>query len=305
MTEVETQPASPERETPKERLALLGYRAVGSLARALPERTGRTVFARVGTVAYHTMPRLRRTVAANQGQVLGRPPEDPLVLGSTREAFRSYARYWADTFHLADLGDEEILSRVECDTLGRLERVLERGRGAIVALPHMGNWDAAGRWMAAAGHPVVSVAEELRPRRLFELFLEHRRALSIDIIGLSGSGVGRQLAGVLARNQVVALVADRDLAGRGIEVEMFGKTRRIPAGPALLSITTGAPLHVTPVYTTPRGWRILIGEPLSVVATGDRRGDAMDLARKVAQEFERAISAAPSDWHLFQPGWPP
>jgi len=251
------------------------------------------------------MPRLRRTVAANQAQVLGRAPEDPLVLAATREAFRSYGMYWADTFHLADQSDAEIRSRVECDTLHRLERVLELGRGAIVALPHMGNWDAAGRWMAASGHPVVSVAEELRPPRLFELFLEHRRALGIDIIGLSGAGVGRQLASALAQNRVVALVADRDLTGRGIEVEMFGKTRRIPAGPALLSITTGAPLHVTPVYTTPRGWRILIGEPLSVETTGDRRADAAILGRMVAREFEQAISASPSDWHLFQPGWPP
>jgi KDO2-lipid IV(A) lauroyltransferase len=284
---------------------VLGYEVLERLGRALPERTGRAIFRRLGGVAFRLTPKTRGIVAANQAQVLGRPIDDPLVQASTRAAFELYARYWVDTFHLTALSDAEVLARVRCDTLDRVGRALEAGRGAIVALPHMGNWDAAGRWMAAAGYPVLAVAEELHPHRLFELFLKHRRALGIDVVGLSGAGVGRQLAAALSANRVVALVADRDLSGRGVEVEMFGRARRLPAGPALLSITTGAPLLVTPVYTTRDGWRVQIGEPMSVEPSGDRRRDVKTLSKKMAAEFEEAVAAAPADWHLFQPGWPP
>jgi KDO2-lipid IV(A) lauroyltransferase len=238
--------------------------------------------------------------------VLGRPADDPLVLASTREAFRLYARYWHETFLVARWDDEEILRRFRVEGMDRLDGAIERGGGAILVLPHMGNWDAAGRYMAAAGRPVVSVVEQLRPRRLFELFLEHRRELRMDIAGSSGDGrVGRRLPAELASNRVVALVADRDLSGRGVEVDFFGRARRLPAGPALLALGTGAPLIVAAVYTTHGGWRCVLGPPISAEPTGDRRSDVATLTRRIAQELERAISAAPADWHLFQPGWPP
>ncbi|HZP90321.1 MAG TPA: phosphatidylinositol mannoside acyltransferase, partial [Actinomycetota bacterium] len=106
-------------------------------------------------------------------------------------------------------------------------------------------------------------------------------------------------------NWIVALVADRDLSGRGVPVEMFGAPRRLPAGPALLSLSTGAPLLVCPVYTTPTGWRIEIGERLTAPRTGSTREDVAALTRMMAREFERAIAARPVDWHMFQPAWEP
>jgi len=294
-----------ERGSARDRAVVFAYEALERVGRALPERTGRAIFTGLGRLAFHLTPATRAVVAANQAQVLGRPIDDPLVREATREAYALYARYWVDSFHLPALSDEQVLARVRCETLDRIGRALEGGRGAIVALPHMGNWDAAGRWMAAAGFPVVAVAEELRPRRLFELFLEHRRTLGMEIVALSGQGVGRRLGEALAANRVVALVADRDLSGRGVEVEMFGRKRRLPAGPALLSITTGAPLMVTPVYTTHDGWWIQIGEPLRFEPTGDRRSDVTKLTTMMGARFEEAIAAAPADWHLFQPGWEP
>ncbi len=140
-------------------------------------------------------------------------------------------------------------------------------------------------------------------QRLFDLFVEHRAALGVEAIGLREPGIGRTLAARLAAGSIVALVADRDLTDRGIEVTMFGRPRRLPAGPALLSVTTGAPLLVTPVYQTDGGWRVVMTPPLSIEPSGDRRSDVVALTLRMAAEFERAISAAPTDWHMFQPAW--
>ena len=290
----------------REELPFHAYRMVSWLSRSLPERAGRATFDLGGRAAHALLPGMRASVAANQAQVLGLPPHHPVVLSSTREAFRLYARYWAETFRLPQLSDEETLVRTPVTGYEHVEQALEQGRGVICVLPHLGNWDVGGRYMAARGHSVVSVAEELRPQRLFELFLRHRQALGMEILGLSGDGrVGRRLGRRLGENRVVALVADRDLGGRGMEVEMFGRVRRLPTGPAFLSLTTGAPILVTPSYQTARGWRIVFGAPLSFEATGERRRDVATLTRLMGAEFERAISAAPADWHLFQPGWEP
>jgi len=102
----------------------------------------------------------------------------------------------------------------------------------------------------------------------------------------------------------VALVADRDLGGRGVEVEMFGAVRKLPAGPALLSIRAGSPLLPCLVYTTDDGWSCRISEPFEVERTGKTRRDVTALTTLLARHFERAIAAKPTDWHMFQPGWP-
>ncbi len=304
MTSTMVEPADEERETMKDRAFVLAYQIIERIAKPMPEKTGRAIATRAGRLAYRLSSNVRAVVAANQAQVLGRPVDDPLVIASTREAFELYARYFVDSFHQPVLSDEEILSRVECDTAYRLREGLAGGKGVVCALPHLGNWDAAGRWMRALGIPVLAVAEELKPRRLFELFVEHRLAIGMDTISLSANNLGSRLAAALRQNRLIALVADRDFSGKGVDVEMFGRTRRIPAGPALLSLSTGAPLIVTPTYTTPDGWRIYIGEPLSIEPTGDRRKDVRALTTLMARTFEEAIAQAPSDWHLFQPGWP-
>ncbi|MEX0756140.1 MAG: phosphatidylinositol mannoside acyltransferase [Actinomycetota bacterium] len=294
-----------DRETLAERLTYHGYAAGDRLARALSER-GARVLARVLAATGHAMLRtVRERVSRNQAQVLGLPQDDPLVRASTREAFRLYLRYWVDTFRLRDLSREQVLDRMDATGLEHITETLREGRGAIAVLPHMGNWDAAGAWIAAEGVRVVSVAEELRPRRLFELFKRHREQVGLQIVGLNrNGGVGRKLAGALDQGSLVALVADRDLSGRGVPVEMFGRERTVPAGPALLSLTTEAPVLVCVVSTTPTGWRINIEPPIRCESTGDRRADVTALTRRLAERFEEAIASNPADWHVFQPGWP-
>lgn len=291
-------------ETWKETKAYWGYRGVESLAMSLPEGIGRRAFSAFGRLGYATMDGVRATVAANQAHVLGLPPDDERVRLSTREAFELYARYWYDAFRIRSLSRDELNASTDMVDVHHVDRALEQGKGVICALPHMGNWDVGGAWFAANGYRIAAVAEELKPARLSELFVHHREALGLRIVPLSkNKHVGQQLKQLLSENWLVALVADRDLGGRGIEVEMFGAPRRLPAGPALLSITSGAPLVVTPVSTLPQGWQVRISAPLEFERTGDTRTDVRALTRVLAAEFERAIAAKPPDWHMFQPGW--
>jgi len=303
MTSPEEQQGA-EPETRREALGYWGYRSAEWLAMSLPERAGRRVFETLGRVAYRRLAGVRATVAANQARVLGAEPTDARVAHATREAFELYARFWFDAFRIRAMPVPEFNERVVMIGAENIDRALEAGKGCICALPHMGNWDAAGHWFGANGYRIAAVAEELRPPRLYDLFLRHREELGMRIVGLTREGhVGQQLKQLLSENWMVALVADRDLTGRGIEVEMFGATRRVPAGPALLSLSSGAPLVVCPVYTRDDGWEVRIEEPLEIERTGVMREDVAALSRLMAERFERAIAAKPTDWHMFQPAW--
>ncbi|MFM8944463.1 MAG: phosphatidylinositol mannoside acyltransferase [Actinomycetota bacterium] len=291
-------------DTPAETLAYWAYRTAQWLAVTLPERAGRTLFEGLGRLAYHLSTEAQRNVRANLARILGRPPEDALVRASAIEAFELYARYWFDTFRIAALPSHELDARTEVTGLDHLERAVADGRGCVIVLGHLGNWDAAGSWVARRGFRVVSVNERLRPERLFRLFVRHREDFGVPVFALGDADLTARLSAHLADNGIVALIADRAIGGRGIEVEMFGAPRRIPAGPAKLALDAGAPLLFAAVSTTDRGCRLRIGSPIEAPRTGDARADVRAMTQRLADEMTRAIAARPADWHVLQPGWP-
>lgn len=289
-----------------ERSAFYTYASAEWAATHLPEQVGRTVFRGLGAVAFRTSTVARGVVSANLSQVLGRPADSPIVRAATKEAFDRYARYWHETFRLRVLSDRELRARMNPEGIDLLDADLAAGHGAIVASPHIGNWDAVAGWAARiAGLRVMVVAEALRPQRLLDLFTRHREELGMQVIPLEDGGdVLKKLRHHLEDNGVVALVADRDMTGKGVTVEMFGRERQLPAGPAYLSLVTGAPLHGVSSVSDFGRWRFRIGDALRVEPSGDRRADVEALTHLMAAEFERTIAAWPTDWHMFQPAWP-
>lgn len=293
-----------DRESFKLRLAHLLYASAEWAAMTLPGSMGRRLFGLAGAAAFHLAPRARGVIESNLARVLGVAPGSPIVREAARESFGSYARYWYDMFRIRVIPDEEFLRRVHAQGVEHLEAAAAAGRGGILALPHLGNYDAAGKWVHVSGWKITAVAELLRPPSLFELFVRHREAMGLRIVPLyDTASVGQELARRTTENEFIALVADRDLKGRGVEVEMFGEVRRLPAGPALLSLATGSPLLPCSVYDIEDGWMIVIQRPLEIERTGDMRTDVTALTRALAAEFERAIAAAPTHWHMFQPAW--
>jgi KDO2-lipid IV(A) lauroyltransferase len=174
----------------------------------------------------------------------------------------------------------------------------------ILALPHLGNWDVAGAWLASAGYPVTVVAE---PGPGGDEPVEELRGL--DRLGMRvvalGPDAARRLLGDLHENRVVCLVADRDMSGDGVDVEFFGEPTRLPGGPALLALRTGAPLLPAGCYFgAGRRHSARILEPLPTGREGRLRDDVTRVTQQLAHRFEELIRAAPDQWVLMQPNWP-
>jgi phosphatidylinositol dimannoside acyltransferase len=292
------------RESLSDTFTYLSMRATQWLGMHLPRRIGVTAAESYFRLLYERGGRQRDVVADNLSRVLGHPLASPLVQAATKECFILYGRYWYETFALRTMPPEEVDRRFSIEGLEHADRALEKGRGILMTLPHMGNWDAAGHWLCLKGYRMTAVAEELKPRSVFELFLRHRRALGMGIVPLSTTArAGSKLVQLLGENQIITLVADRDLTGRGVVVDMFGAPRRLPAGPAYLALATDTPLSVCAVFTTPSGWHTKIGPPVEIERTGVMRDDVTALTKVIAAGFERYIASAPVDWHMFQPAW--
>jgi KDO2-lipid IV(A) lauroyltransferase len=119
-----------------------------------------------------------------------------------------------------------------------------------------------------------------------------------------GPDSGALVTRALADNRLVCLLADRDIAGGGIEVEFFGERTTVPGGPALLALRTGAALLPSCVYLAGDGYVGRIGAPVDAVREGRLRDDVERVTRVIVRHMEDAIRERPEQWLLMQPLWP-
>ena len=233
-----------------------------------------------------------RTLHHNLLQATGAPVGNDLV----RAALKSYLRNFYEVLALPGWTDAEIRHRVSAVNEPAV-REAHAGSGAVVALPHSGNWDLAGAWACVTGMPVTTVVEQLPPAE-FAAFLAFREGLGMQVLSHRDPEVLSALADAIDRRRVVCLLADRDLPGTGVPVSWRGQHITMPAGPAILARRTGAALLPAVCQFTERGMTIIIGNK---VPPRPGRDGLVAMMQDVADFFADTIARQPHDWHMMQP----
>lgn len=286
----------------KDTLSYLGLRAGVGLIGLLPPRMVRTLGTGFGGIWARVDRKRRRMAARHASRVLGSGPESDRA---AVDMMKSYGRYFAEALWARARRVDGLLASTEVHGLERILAARDAGTGMIYALPHMGNWEAAAPVAVSEGVPVVAVAEVLPNRRITDWFTEMRAEFGIEIILATGRvEVMRQLEEAIGQNKAVALLSDRDLKGRGVEVEFFGEKTTMPPGPATLALRTGAPLLPVGCYFTDGGYRVVILEPLPIPEEGTRNEKVIAITQSLAYALETLIRKNPRQWHLVQPNWP-
>lgn len=284
----------------KENLSAHLYFAGWRLVRWLPEKTAYNLAYRVADYLVKqngkNVQRLRSNLERTQPSIT-KLNLDLLVI----EAMRSYMRYWVDTFRFPDWSADRVSGTVSVTNEHLLLDAVAAKTGVIVALPHAGNWDHAGAYFCAQGIPLVTVAERLRPEKLFLKFLAYREAMGMEVLPLDGA-VLDTLVQRLRQGALVALVADRDLSRSGVDVEFFNGTARMPPGPALLALKTQAPLITAFVSYTEKGIHIDF-KSVDLPNAGEESEKVRKIVQLTAKHFEQGISQTPQDWHMLQRIW--
>jgi lauroyl/myristoyl acyltransferase len=282
-----------------------GFRMAALAARGLPGFAAQGISPALGFGASFANPERRAMVERHLRRA------DP-TMGEVRLrravqlAFDSYSRYWLESFRLPNLPRRTVDRGMTVEGFEHVEAALAGGNGLILALPHLGGWEWAGRWLADRGHGLTAVVEAIEPPELFDWFKRLRNQLGMNIVGL-GPDAGKEVLAALRRNDIVCLLSDRDIQRNGVEVEFFGEVTTLPPGPATLSLRTGAPILPTAVYFTDRtdGHLGVVRPPLDTTRSGDGlRADVNRVTQDLANELEHLIRRSPYQWHLFQPNWP-
>lgn len=278
----------------------LGWGTVKKLPEPVAVRLGRTI----ADLAWKRRGKGVKRLEANYARVVPDATAERLAELS-RAGMRSYLRYWMESFRLPAWSAERVRTGFDPKDVHHLTDGLAAGRGVILALPHLANWDLAGAWVTTELRtPFTTVAERLKPETLYDRFVAYREGLGMEVLPHSGGSAFGALARRLRDGGLVCLVADRDLSASGVEVDFFGETARMPAGPALLAQQTGALLlPVTLWYDETPVMKGRVHPAIEVPESGNRAEKTSVMTQALADAFATGIADHPEDWHMLQRLW--
>jgi KDO2-lipid IV(A) lauroyltransferase len=270
------------------------------IVRRISDKGAESLFSKIGSWMYAKNGKSVDRLRSNLSRVFPSMESEKLD-DLVRRGVLSYMRYWMETFRSPDWSKERILSTVTVSNEHLLLDPITNKTGVVVSLPHAGNWDHAGSYFCSKGARLVTVAEILKPRALFEKFLAYRQAIGMEVLPLDS----RAFPTLMQRardGKLIALVADRDLSSSGIDVEFFGGIARMPAGPAIVAIRTGIPLVTAFVSYTDTGIHVDLREIL-IPDGADEAARVKVTVQLCADNFADGIKHSPQDWHMMQRIW--
>ena len=291
------------------------------LARKLPDKPlYRAAFA-IGAGLYLLLPERRTRVRDNLQRVVdwlvANDKASPRVARAARDRValermvRAAFGHWVVTYAEAALGP-----RYSGDELGRrcIPADPEASHAALSARPageagpihlamHFGSVDLSALYGSKVGELPVTGPMEFVESPIARAYFERvRNELGVTIVPLSNAA--EALTDVLERGQAVGIVGDRNIVGRGSLVQLFGAPVRLPIGPAILAVQTGAPVYLEALERTGPGAWLGHTIPLRPPPGATRREATRSIMEQEVRAFERVIARAPEQWTtLFFPIW--
>ncbi len=299
------------------RVALL--RVAGAALTRLPTRIAGAGADAAGELWYRLTPGRAALARANLGRVCGRlaalqtgspaarraAGDERLLERLVRAAYRHAARTYVEMLRQPAVS-RELDARLAVENPDAVEAAFAGGPSVFAAM-HFGSLQAITEVMSRMTPTTVTSPMEALGDPELQAFVARRRAASgLRLVSLAAAR--RELRAALGRGEIVGIVADRDVAGGGIAVPLFGCPATLPAGPAMLALERDVPIHVAAVWRR-AGERyagaletILPGE--AAAGREGRRAQVEAVLAAEAAAFERLIAVAPEQWWaVFFPIW--
>lgn len=284
-----------------DQFAYWGYSVGWSTVRRMSDKRAYGMFRRMADQAWRRHGPSVKQYEKNLARVL--PDASAAELREvSRAGFQSYARYWCDAFRMPDWPRERILD-LPVEGLEHIDDALAGGGRLVFVGPHGGNYDHGAAFVAQRYGSLTTVAERLKPEKLFRKFLAFRESLGMEILPFGSGDLVAELTQRVENGRIVGLVGDRDLSRHGIPVTFFGEPTRMPAGAALVARRTGATLLAVNFFYREDGPAARVFDPIPVPVTDDEDADIATITQSIAGRFEIGIGEHPSDWHMLQPLW--
>jgi KDO2-lipid IV(A) lauroyltransferase len=277
------------------------YRIGEALALSMPLKTGYKLAIFLSNLRYFFAFGDRKIVKENLKAIFPQK-SDKEIAGISKKMFNNFAKYLVDFFNFRKLNADYIKDNVKFINLEYIDEALRLGRGVILVTAHLGNWELGGVVLPSRGYSLMSVALPHKSKKVDDFFNKQREEKGLKIYPL-GSAV-KECLRALKKNQIIALVGDRDFTGGSRIVKLFGKPSVIPEGPAVFSLRTNA--VIIPGFMLRNNddtFSLVFEKPLTSGVSKDRDTDIENIMSQYVACFQDYIRNYPDQWYMFRRFW--
>jgi len=219
-----------------------------------------------------------------------------------KKVFENLGKNLAEVIAIAKFNRGNIGKYVSVRGAGRLERLIHERKAAIMLSAHFGNWELLAHYLSIMGVPVNVIARRVRMDGLEAFLARARKKNRVNVIYRDAPA--REIVDILKNNEVVGIMPDQDMDSvSGVFVDFFGKSAWTPSGPAVLNLLTGAQIIPCFMARMASGHEVMIGEPIELAKTGDKRKDILENTQRCAKVIEDCIRKYPEQWVWFHDRW--
>lgn len=192
--------------------------------------------------------------------------------------------------------------------LGRLEErhhmdaALAKGRGAIIVIGHLGNWELGGLLLPAAGHPLNSIARPIENPWLDRYWNGLRKLTGQKVVSRESAVL--EMVRVFKRNEILVILADLDARDSGVFLPFLGQPASTTRSPAVFAMRYGAPIVPMEIWRGDDGvHHYRYSEPIAVGAYGSNDEGVADIMTKVNARLGEFIRRHPTQWMWLHGRW--
>jgi KDO2-lipid IV(A) lauroyltransferase len=286
-------------------LPYLTVRSLKSAVLRMSEDEALAFGARMGILAYHTVKSRRRIAERNVSRAMpwiSRYHPSVTIHSIVRGSFINLGKNLIEFLRIPLLTSRNIHDKIRVEGMERLSRSLDKGKGVILFIPHMGNWELLAPFYGATLHRKAVVVFPMKDPQLNELVDSHRTIFGVEIIPKRGAA--KHVLRKLRENYVIGLLADQNAGREGVFVEFFGELASCARGPVTFALKTGAALHLSADIRQPDDTHILlISEPIEIEISGDMEEDVQVNTRRLMAMLEDLICRYPDQWLWIHNRW--
>lgn len=300
-------------------MAVTGWKRVRRAARAaviinvvrvlmrLRLDAGLAIGGALGRVAWFLSPRLRREMRASLAAAF--PEKD----AAEREAI---AR--ASLVHLGWVAGEIVTMRswasrmdeyieAPAETIATLERAVARGKGIILVLGHIGNWELTFR-LSRYVQPNAVIAKRSWHASIDALAADARAENRVATFWRDDPATSRSMLRLLKQAGTLGILIDQDIRNvQSVFVPFFGRPAATPRAAADFALRFGATVLVVTCHRRGDrpgdGHRIEAIEVPYDVAAIDHEGEIVRLTAACVAVQEEAIRSHPAEWVWMHQRW--
>ena len=195
----------------------------------------------------------------------------------------------------------EISRYVKFERFDIIDRLLREGKGVIVALGHLGNWELIGIAVTLAGYPLNSLARPIE-NPWIDRYLSRFRTRTGQRLISKYNALGEMIR-TLKRKEVLVVQVDQDARHAGVYVEFFGRPASTHRSPALLALKYGSPIVVGNIYREGGMHHCVVSDPIRPEAFQEAADPVRALTQAITNRFEECVRAHPEQWFWVHDRW--